>query len=86
MNVAPKTRGTQIHPAWCAGAASASTIVSELMSRMNDVADVNGMSNKSFGPGPAWSGRPRYSRYAEMNAPKNRQSDDRKSHIATCRW
>ena len=48
---------------------------------MNDVADVNGMLKSSFGVGPSW-GRPRYSRYAEMNAPKNRQSDARNSHIA----
>ncbi len=63
-------------------AASASTIASELISRMNDVADVNGMSKSSFGVGPVW-GRPRYRRYAEMNAPKKRQSEARNSHIAS---
>ena len=37
-------------PRWIA--ASASTIVSELISRMNDVAEVNGMLKSSFGVGP----------------------------------
>ena len=48
MNVSPnsavamiQTRNRRWSPRWIA--ASASTIVSELISRMNDVTDVNGM-------------------------------------------
>ena len=61
---------------------SALNIANELINRMNDVAEVNGMLKSSFGVGPS-CGRPRYSRYAEMNAPKNRQSEARNSHIAS---
>ena len=86
MKVAPNSAVAMIQiwkrrssPRWIAE--SASTIVRLLISRMNDVTDVNGMLNTSAGVGPFWPGRSRYSRNVEMNAPKNRQSDDRNSHM-----
>ena len=57
-------------------------MVSELISSMNDVTDVNGMLYTSLGWGVLAGDRPRYSRYVEMNAPKKMHSDDRNTHIA----
>ena len=58
MNMVPNSavamiqiRNRRWSPRWIA--ASASTIVSELISRMNDVTDVNGMLYTSLGVGPA---------------------------------
>src|SRR4029079_7323866 len=88
MNTVPKSavamiqiRNRRWSPRWIA--ARASTIVSELISRMNDVTDVNGMLYTSAGCGVFAGERPRYSRYVEMNAPKKMHSDDRNTHIAS---
>src|SRR6476469_9382745 len=75
------TRNRRWSPRWIA--ARASTIVSELISRMNDVTDVNGMLYTSLGWGVLAGERPRYSRYVEMKAPKKLHSDDRNTHIAS---
>ena len=70
-------------PRWIA--ASASTIVNELISSTNDVTDVNGMFSRSCGVGPPryCGSRPRYRKYVAMNAPKKSASDDRNSQIAS---
>ena len=69
-------RNRRWSPRWIA--ASASTIVSELINRMNDVTDVNGMLSSLSGVGPFrnCASRPRYRKYVAMNAPKNKLSDD----------
>ena len=59
--------------------------MSELINKMNDVTDVNGMLRSLSGVGPFrnCASRPRYRKYVEMNAPKNSASDDRNSQIAS---
>ena len=62
---------------------------SELITRMNDVTDVNGMLNILSGVHETHelcavncASRPRYKKYVEMNAPKKSASDDKNNHIA----
>src|SRR4051794_30477925 len=64
-------------------AATASTIVSELISRTNELTDVYGMSYRLAIVGPAFGVRSRYSRNVEMRPPNSRHSDPRNTHIAS---
>ena len=61
------------------------TIAMLLMSRTKVLTEVVGMSKTSSGKGPTrlW---PRYTRYVEIRAPKNRQSEPRNSHMSNFRW
>jgi hypothetical protein len=59
-------------------------MVKLLMSKTKELTDVYGMSKIAGGTGPAML-RFRYTRYVEINDPKNRHSDPRKNHINSFR-
>ena len=73
-------RSRRWSPRWMA--ARASTIVSELISRTNELTDVNGMSYRLCGVGPD-TARWRYRMYVEISAPNSMHSEPRNAHIAT---
>ncbi len=66
---------------------TASTIVSELISRTKELAEVKGMSNKSDAFGPtsmaSSSGLLRSNKYTEIRAPNSRHSEPRNAHMVS---
>src|SRR5918992_125753 len=76
------TRSRRSSPRWMA--LRASTMVRLDIRRTNELTEVYGMSYTCSGNGP-WMLRPRYSRYVEIRAPKNRHSEPRNAHMPSLR-